>query len=137
MELETQRKDEERQEEEVTEEPKRFTTQEMARGFSLFEEALLVSEAQEPNVEWYTKVAAAVQNAIQCYCVIYDKKKRVTTQTSLDHFFKRVDRVESSKEPEPVPSMSGLSEIAVCPPSPVADSPSALPSPNSSPSSSK
>ena len=74
------RKDKERQEEEVTEEPKRFTTQEMARGFSLFEEALLVFEAQDPNVEQYTKVAAAVQNAIQCYCVIYDEKKRVTTQ---------------------------------------------------------
>ena len=42
MELEAQRKKEERQEEEVTEEPKRFTTQEMARGFSLFEAALLV-----------------------------------------------------------------------------------------------
>ena len=76
MELEAQRKDEERQEEEeVTEEPKRFTMQKMARGFSLFEEALLVFEAQNPNVEWYTKVAAAVQNAIQCYHVIYGKKK--------------------------------------------------------------
>ena len=65
MELEAQRKDEERQEEEeVTEEPKIFTMQEMARGFSLFEEALLVFEAQDPNVEQYTKVAAAVQNAI-------------------------------------------------------------------------
>ena len=43
QELEAQRKDEERQEEEeVTKEPKRFTMQEMARGFSLFEEALLV-----------------------------------------------------------------------------------------------
>ena len=43
MELEAQRKDKERQEEEkVTEELKRFMTQEMARGFSLFEEALLV-----------------------------------------------------------------------------------------------
>ena len=42
MELEAQRKDEERQEEEVTEEPKRFTMQEMARRFSLFQEALLV-----------------------------------------------------------------------------------------------
>ena len=41
MELEAQRKDEERQEEEeVTEELKRFTMQEMARGFSLFEETL-------------------------------------------------------------------------------------------------
>ena len=45
MELEGQRKDEERQEEEATEEPKRFMTQEMARRFSLFEESLLVFEA--------------------------------------------------------------------------------------------
>jgi len=27
-------------------------------------------------------------------------------------------RIESSKEPEPVPSMSDVSEIAACPPSP-------------------
>ena len=138
MELEAQRKDEERQkEEEVTKELKRFTTQEMARGFSLLEEALLLFEAQDPNVEWYTKVAVAIQNAIQCYRVIYDKKERATTQISLDHFFKTVDRIESSKEPEPVPSVSGVSDIAACPPSPIADDPSALPSPTSSPSSSK
>ena len=81
MELEVDRKDEERQQvEEVTEELKRFTTQEMARGFSLFEEALLVFEAQDLNVEWYTKVAAAIQNTIQCYSVIYEEKKRATTQ---------------------------------------------------------
>ena len=48
----------------------------MARGFSLFEEALLVFEAQDLNIEWYTKAAAAVQNAIQCYRVIYDEKKQ-------------------------------------------------------------
>ena len=108
--------------------------QEMARGFSLFEEALLVFEAQDLNIEWYTRVAAAVQNAIQCYRVIYDEKKRGTTQTSLDRFFKSVDRIESSKEPEPVPSVSGVSEIAACPPSPIAEDPSALPSPTFSPS---
>ena len=84
MELEAQRKDEERQEEEVTEEQKRFMMQEIARGFSLFEEALLVFEAQNPNVEYYTKFAAAVQNVIQCCRVIYEEKKRA----SLDRFFK-------------------------------------------------
>ena len=115
MELEAQRKDEKRQEEEVTEEPKRFMMQEMSKGFSLFEEALLIFEAQDMNIEWYMKVAAAGQNAIQSYCVIYDEKKRITTQTSPDRFFKRIDRIESSKEPEPVPSMSGRSEIATCP----------------------
>ena len=134
----TAKKHQERQEEEeVTEEPKRFRTQEMARRFSLFEEALLVFEAQDPNDEWYTNIAAAVQNAIQCYCVIYDQKRRATNQTSLDHFFKRVFRIESSKEPEPVPSTSSVSEIAACPPSPIADDPSALSSPTSSPSSSQ
>ena len=109
--------------------------QEMARGFSLCEEARLVFEVQDPNVEWYMKVAAVVQNAIHCHRVIYDEKKRATTQTSLDHFFKRVHSIESSKEPESVPSTSGVSETAACPPSPIADDPSALPSPTSSPSS--
>ena len=67
------------------------------------------------------------------------KKKRATTQTSLDHFSNRADRIESSKEVElllSVLSMSGVSEIAACPPSPVVDDSSALPSPtiSSSPS---
>ena len=56
--------------------------------------------------------------------------------TPLDCFVKRGDRIESSKEAEPVPSMSGVSHIAACPPSPIADFPSALPSPISCPSSS-
>ena len=60
-----------------------------------------------PNIEWYTKVAAAIQNAIQCYCVIYHEKKRPTTQTLLVYFFKKVDRIEFSKEPELVPSSLG------------------------------
>ena len=76
MELEAHRKDEERHEEEVTEELMRFRTQEMARGFSLSEEVLLVFEAQDPNVERYTKFAA-VQNAIQFYRVLYDEKKEL------------------------------------------------------------
>ena len=41
--------------------------------------------------------------------------------------------MESSKEPEPVPSMSDMSEITAYPTS-IADSPSALLSPTSSPS---
>jgi len=38
--------------------------QEMTRGFSSFEKILLLFEAQDQNIEWHTKVAAAVQNAI-------------------------------------------------------------------------
>ena len=64
LELMVQRKNKERQEEEVTEGPKRFTMQEMARGFSLFEEALLIFKTQDPNLEWNMKIAAAIQNAV-------------------------------------------------------------------------
>lgn len=66
-----------------------------------FEEALVLFETQDPNVDQYIEVAATV-NAIQCYCVFPDEKKRATTQTSLDQVFKRVDRIESSEEPESV-----------------------------------
>ena len=74
---------------------------------------------------------------MQSSATMSSMKKRATTQTSLDRFLKRVDRIESGKEPEALPSPSGLSEIAACPLSPVANSPSALPSPTSSPSSSQ
>ena len=39
-----------------------------------------------------------------------------------------VDKIESSKEQAPMPSSSGMSEIAANPVSPIADDPSALPS---------
>ena len=76
MEFEVQRMDQQRQEEEVIEELKRFRIQEMTRGFSFFEEALLVVEAQDQNIEWYMKVAAATQNAIQCYMSSKMRKKK-------------------------------------------------------------
>ena len=69
MELEAQRKDKGTQEEEVTEELMKFTTQEMARGFSLLEETLLVFEPQDQSIERHTKLAETVQSAIQCFCV--------------------------------------------------------------------
>ena len=50
--------------------------QETAWGCSLSEEALLVFETQDPNVEQCMKFTAAVQNAIQCYSITYDEEKR-------------------------------------------------------------
>ena len=85
--------------------------QETARGFSLFEEALLVFQAQDLNVEPCTK--------IQCYRVIYDEKKRATTQTPLNHFFKRVDRIESSIRNRICAINMGVSETVACPLSPL------------------
>ena len=60
------------------------------------------------------KLAATIKDVIQCYCVIYNKEKRATTQTALDHFFNRVHRIEYIKDLEPVPSTTGVNEIAAC-----------------------
>ena len=49
----------------------------MTRGFSVFEAALLAFEAQVANIKQYRKVAAAVQNAIQCYHIICDESKEL------------------------------------------------------------
>ena len=116
-----------RQEEEVTEEPKRVTMQEVERGFSLFEEVLLAFEAQHLNIQQYAKVAATIQNAMQCSRVIYDEKTSAIPGHHWIIFFKRVDRIEF--RPKPVPTTSGVSETAACPPSPIADGPSAPSSP--------
>ena len=80
------------------------------------------------------KVKVAIQNAIQYDPVIYDEKKRATIQTPLNWFFKRVHRIKAIKEPETVPSMSRVGEIVACLRLLIADDPSALPSPTSSPS---
>ena len=69
------KKHQERREEEVTEEPKRFMMQEMTGEFSLFEETLLVFEAWNLNILQYAEVLGAIQNAIQCYCAILWGKK--------------------------------------------------------------
>ncbi|XP_065758044.1 histone-lysine N-methyltransferase SETDB2 isoform X5 [Muntiacus reevesi] len=69
--------------------------------------AVSLFQAQDPNTERLTKAAAAVQNAVPCCPVTCDERKRAPIQTTLDRFFKRVDRIESGKEPEPVPSASG------------------------------
>ena len=57
--------------------PKGFMMQEMASAIFLSEEAILFFEEQDLNAEWYTKVATTIQNVeIQCYHIIYDKKKK-------------------------------------------------------------
>ena len=57
------------------------------------------------------------------------KKKSYYYRCPWIFFFKRVDRIKSSKETQSAPSVSGMNEIAACFPSPIADDPSALLSP--------
>ena len=50
----------------------------------LFEEAVLVFEGEDLNVEWYVNV---VQDAIQHYWVTYNERKRATIQSITGLFF--------------------------------------------------
>ena len=66
-----------------------------------------------------------MKSSVTCYHVIYDETNKQLLPKH--HFCKRVGSIDSSKESETVPSISGLNETASCPLSPTADAPSALP----------
>ena len=110
---------------------RRFMMQGMAWAweFSLFEESLSL-EAQDPLYRTVPEGCSSHSEynpGLPCHL-----QEKDTTKLSLDCLFKRVDRSKSSKKPEPVPSTSGMNEIVACPVLPIADNPSAVPSPISS-----
>ncbi|XP_042225918.1 tigger transposable element-derived protein 1-like [Homarus americanus] len=92
MELESHRVEEKvPEEEEEAEEPQKFNSKQLAEDFSMIEKVQASFESQDPNIERFAKVSAAVHDAIACFKIIYEEKKRLTVQTSLDKFFKRVE----------------------------------------------
>ncbi|XP_045111390.1 tigger transposable element-derived protein 1-like [Portunus trituberculatus] len=143
QELEKQRKEaEEAEEEEVEMPPKHFQTKKMAEAFASIEAALANFEEQDPNEERHAKVSAAVHDALKCYHVIYEEKKKAVSQSSLHRFFKRVDKREATvpstpqsvpSTHEPVPSSSSTHTPDT---DSDADDPSTISSPRSSPATS-
>ena len=97
------------------------------------------AQQRRPNAAKKTKQNKRIKRRVHDSGQIQDQYTVSSLHTNIQvESFQRCERASgSSKEPEPVPSTSGMSEIAACPPSPVADDPSALPSPTSSPSSSQ
>ena len=91
-----------------------------------------VFEAGDTNIERYMKVGEGALHAIQCMSSMM-RKKRAIIQTSLAHFFRRVDRTESSKEPQPMPSKPSVNKTVACPLSPISNDLSSLPPPTSFP----
>ncbi|KAK3876082.1 hypothetical protein Pcinc_019094 [Petrolisthes cinctipes] len=143
-ELEKQRKEVEEAEEEEVEMPtKHFQTKLMAQAFTLVDEALAIFESQDLNEERHTKVSSAVHDALKCYSVIYEEKRKAVTQSSLLRFFQRVDKRKETvpSTSQPVPSTSSthtpkkLAKLSLMvPSSPITDDPSPISSPPASPS---
>ncbi|XP_068205372.1 tigger transposable element-derived protein 1-like [Palaemon carinicauda] len=97
---------EEEEEEEKTPVPmKKFETKLLAEWFSFIDKAIALFEQQDPNIGRCTKVKNQLNDAIQCYRIIYDEKKKKTVQSSLDRFFRPVSS-KSSKEDTHQPSSS-------------------------------
>lgn len=114
MGLEARRKDEERREEEVSEEAKTFAMQEVAGGFSSLEEAALALEALDPNADG----ARRFQQPFSAQpSTTESSTMRKIELPPRCHWaiFLGVDRLVSSKEPDPVPSTSSMSDTAARP----------------------
>jgi hypothetical protein len=87
MELEDQRnKDNVSEEEQEDEPPKQFKTKQLVECFNMIDKRLADLEAQDPNTEQFAKVFRAVHDAIACYKLIYDEKKKAIVQISLDKY---------------------------------------------------
>ena len=132
IELESQMIEEE--EDIPTPEPKKFTAKGLAKGFAMIEEGLAVFEGLDPNMERFTWVSRGVMDTLRCYKEIWEEKRKLSFQTSLSQYFKKVERPAPSSDP--VPSTSAPSAAS---PAPSAASPAAppVPSPASSSSSSQ
>uniref|UniRef100_A0AAQ5X1R0 HTH CENPB-type domain-containing protein n=1 Tax=Amphiprion ocellaris TaxID=80972 RepID=A0AAQ5X1R0_AMPOC len=117
MELEAQQRVEEEEEDETPVPMKKFETKLLAEGFSLIDKAIALFEQQDPNIERCTKVANQMNDAIQCYRIIYDEKKKKTVQSSLDRFFRPVSTTpskEDTRQPSsssPGPSTSSFIDV--------------------------
>jgi hypothetical protein len=52
----------------------------------MIDKGLAGSEAQDPNTERFAKVFRAVHDAVACYKLICDEKKKATVQMSLGKY---------------------------------------------------
>ncbi|XP_068227405.1 tigger transposable element-derived protein 1-like [Palaemon carinicauda] len=91
----------EEEEETPTPDPKAFTRQGLSKGFAEIQQALATFEAQDPNMDRFTRVSRGIMNLLQCYKEILDEKRILSVQSNLEQYFKKVER--------PAPSTSAAS----------------------------
>ena len=105
-----------------TPEPKAFTRQGLSKGFAGIQQVLATFEAQDPNMERFTRVSRGIMDLLQCYKEILDKKRILSVQSNLELYFKKVERPApftsaASIATEPLSSTSAASTTPAPPPS--------------------
>ncbi|XP_050699783.1 tigger transposable element-derived protein 1-like [Eriocheir sinensis] len=85
-----------------TPEPERvLTKKDLQEALSSIREALDILEAKDPNINRSATVSRKVMAELNCYQIMLDQKKKLTTQTKLDQFFrKKTVEVQESEEEE-------------------------------------
>ncbi|XP_068232220.1 tigger transposable element-derived protein 1-like [Palaemon carinicauda] len=103
----------EEEEETPTPEAKAFTRQGLSKGFAEIQQALATFEAQDPNMERFTRVSRGIMDLLQCYKEILDENRILSDQSNLKWFFKKVVRPACTTPDlpatEPLPSTSASS----------------------------
>ncbi|KAK3875862.1 hypothetical protein Pcinc_019292 [Petrolisthes cinctipes] len=106
--LELQKQENEDAYEEKVVPEKHFSYKQLSEDFSLLDKVLASFESQDPNTGRFTKVYAAVHDAIACYRLIYDEKKKKDNSGAPrknGHIFKKVltvQAIESSTSTPPL-----------------------------------
>lgn len=66
---------------------KKFTSSKLAEAFDFMELSLSLFKDQDDDDERFNKVAAGVKDALTCYKIIFDEKRKKTLQNSITQYF--------------------------------------------------
>jgi hypothetical protein len=101
----------EEQEEEEEDEmpPKTSDMKKLGKRFAAVDVVTTILDENNPNLERSRQCKTRMDEAIQCYRVQYDSKKREAKQTSIRSFF----RLSTSSSFQPQTSTSGISRYAI------------------------
>ena len=81
----------EEEEETPTPEPKASTRQGLSKGFAEIKHALATFEAQDPNMERFTRVSRGIIDLLQCYKETLDEKRIPSVQSNQNQYFKKAE----------------------------------------------
>ena len=63
----------------------------MTKGFAEIQQALATFEAQDLNMERFSRVSGGIIDLLQCYKKILDGKRILLVQSKLEQYFKKVE----------------------------------------------
>ncbi|XP_068205592.1 tigger transposable element-derived protein 1-like [Palaemon carinicauda] len=95
----------EEEEETPIPDPKAFTRKGLSKGFAEIQQALATFEAQDPNMDGFTRVSRGIMDLLQCYMEILDEKRSCLSSIT----WSAASTTPDLPATEPLPSTSAAS----------------------------